>query len=134
MVEQLIVITGAGASKDATRTAPLNERATGGPLSRSCSRTTEHPQHNDPDSDVGQRWCRIDAPIGTGAFAFKSFKRGERSLFVRNPLYKTPGGPAGRARNHFDNDPRRAAGGWANRRTDRCHDVCRCQAHSAGSG
>jgi peptide/nickel transport system substrate-binding protein len=30
----------------------------------------------------------FDAPIGTGPFAFKSFKRGERSLFVRNPHYR----------------------------------------------
>ena len=35
----------------------------------------------------------FDAPIGTGPFAFKSFKRGERSLFVRNPHYRTAGRP-----------------------------------------
>lgn len=29
----------------------------------------------------------FDAPIGTGPFAFKSFKRGERSLFIRNEHY-----------------------------------------------
>ena len=35
----------------------------------------------------------FDAPIGTGPFAFKSFKRGERSLFVRNEHYRVPNRP-----------------------------------------
>jgi peptide/nickel transport system substrate-binding protein len=35
----------------------------------------------------------FDAPIGTGPFAFKSFKRGERSLFVRNQHYRVPNRP-----------------------------------------
>jgi peptide/nickel transport system substrate-binding protein len=35
----------------------------------------------------------FDAPIGTGPFAFKSFKRGERSLFVRNEHYTVPERP-----------------------------------------
>jgi peptide/nickel transport system substrate-binding protein len=34
-----------------------------------------------------------DVPIGTGPFKFKSWTRGERSLFVRNDQYRKNGGP-----------------------------------------
>jgi peptide/nickel transport system substrate-binding protein len=34
-----------------------------------------------------------DHPIGTGAFMFKSWTRGERSLFVRNPHFRESGHP-----------------------------------------
>ena len=36
---------------------------------------------------------KFDHPIGTGPFMFKSWKRGERSLFVRNPHYWRNGLP-----------------------------------------
>ena len=76
----------------------------------------------------------FDAPIGTGPFAFKSFKRGERSLSRAIRITASPSGPTWTSsRNHFDKRSHHAAQ-CAYRRPNRCHDVCRCQAHSGGSG